>query len=125
MGDVCVILQDTDSIISEYQLPAKLIDALAMGLTVISTETPALNSLIEDGVIIPTNKEQLPSTLIQVLSEPSRSAFNRDYFLQNLSTQVFIPVLTGLLKKLRSQNHPIYSNKCYDIITLTEYHPSP
>ena len=114
-----------DSIISEFQLPAKLIDALAMGLTVVSTETPALNSLIEAGVIIPTNKEQLPSTLIQIFSEPSRSAFNRDYFLQNLSTQVFVPVLTGLLKELRSQNHPIYSNKCYDIITLTEYHSSP
>ena len=125
MGDVCVILQDTDSIISEFQLPAKLIDALAMGLTVVSTVTPALNSLIEAGVIIPTNKEQLPSTLIQIFSEPSRSAFNRDYFLQNLSTQVFVPVLTGLLKELRSQNHPIYSNKCYDIITLTEYHSSP
>ena len=124
MGDACILLQNPDSIISEYQLPAKLIDALAMGLTVVSTATPALTSLIEAGVIIPTSKEQLSSTLIQIFSEPSRSTFNRDYFLKNLSTQVFVPVLTGLLKKLRSQNYPIYSNKCYDIITLTEYQSS-
>jgi glycosyltransferase involved in cell wall biosynthesis len=122
MGDVCVILQDPDSLISEHQLPAKLIDALAMGLTVISTQTPALNSLIDAGAVIAADKHQLPSVLMQALSEPSRAVFNRRYFLHNLSTQVFTPILTGVLHNLLPQNHLICSNKHYDMITLTGSH---
>ncbi|MGP5685803.1 glycosyltransferase family 4 protein [Psychrobacter glacincola] len=124
IGDICVIFQDPDSLIGEHQLPAKLIDALAMGLTVISTQTPALKPLIEAGAVMATDKYKLTSVLVHALSEPNQSVFNRNYFVHNLSTQVFVPVITGLLKNLRSQNHPIYSNKCYDIVTLTEYHSS-
>ena len=119
IGDICVILQDPDSLISEHQLPAKLIDALAMGLTVISTQTPALKPLIEAGAVIATDKYKLPLILMQALSEPSRSAFNRNYFAHNLSTQAFSPILKSVLHNLPLQNHLICSNKYYDMMTLT------
>lgn len=119
MGDICIILQDTESLISEHQLPAKLIDALAMGLTVISTQTPALKPLIEAGAVIATDKYKLPLILMQALSEPSRSAFNRNYFVHNLSTQAFTPILTSVLNRLPLQNCLICSNKYYDMMTLT------
>src|SRR5690606_23666393 len=41
LGDICVLLQDTNSPVAQFQLPAKLIDALGMGLTVFAQVTPA------------------------------------------------------------------------------------
>lgn len=122
LGDVCVILQDPESLISEHQLPAKLIDALAMGLTVISTQTPALKPLIEAGAVISTNKYKLKSVLIQALYEQSCSEFNRKYFIRNLSTQAFTSILISLLQSLPPPNHLICSNTYYDMMTLTESH---
>lgn len=49
VGDLVVLLQDPDSPISRYQLPAKVVDALAMGVPVLATPTPPLQPLIDAG----------------------------------------------------------------------------
>lgn len=52
MADVYCILQDTDSLVSKYQIPAKMSDALAMGVPIMITDVPAISDLSEYDFII-------------------------------------------------------------------------
>jgi hypothetical protein len=47
IADCCVIWQDIKSPISQYQVPAKLSDALASGVSILVNETPAIADLIK------------------------------------------------------------------------------
>jgi glycosyltransferase involved in cell wall biosynthesis len=66
MADLVPILQDPESPVAEFQIPAKLTDALAMGVPVIATPVPPLEDLIATGAIrsVATDEE-----LIAVLRE--------------------------------------------------------
>ncbi len=44
-GDYCILMQDQGSLVSKYQVPAKMSDALGMGLIVLATESPATADL--------------------------------------------------------------------------------
>ena len=50
-GDLICLLQDPDTEIAQYQLPAKVVDAMAMGVPVLATPVPPLSALIEAGAI--------------------------------------------------------------------------
>lgn len=62
LGDCTVLLQD-DGPISEYQVPAKLSDALAMGLHCFVTGNKALSEFIEAGACISATRENLAPQL--------------------------------------------------------------
>lgn len=89
LGDVTVLLQDTSDLAAQFQLPAKLIDALAMGLTVLATPTPPLQPMIEAGVITAVNEANLKARLAAALnSDLEQQAFkNREYFLKHLAVE--------------------------------------
>lgn len=72
-GDVCVLLQDADDLAAQYQTPAKLTDALAMGLTVLATPTPALTDLAAQGAFTPVPPGQLPEILAAALTQLPRA----------------------------------------------------
>ncbi|MDT9194714.1 MAG: tetratricopeptide repeat protein [Limnospira sp. PMC 1240.20] len=69
VGDVCVLLQDVGSEVSQYQIPAKLSDALGMGLVVLLSETAAVADVIESGAVVPVAEGDLPAVLDRVLSD--------------------------------------------------------
>lgn len=48
---------------AQFQLPAKLMDALGMGLTVFAQVTPALEELACKGAFIPVTSENLIENL--------------------------------------------------------------
>ena len=73
-GDICVLLQDKDSLAAQYQTPAKLTDALAMGLTVLATPTPALTDVAEHGAFTPVAEGQLAQVLAATLVKHQRKA---------------------------------------------------
>lgn len=124
MGDICVILQDSGSLISQYQLPAKLVDALAMGLTVISSRTQALLPLIEEGVIIEATDKKLAKTLTRLLDTEIESNKGlkpeRYYFLNKLSTQSQAPKAEALIAKLPTKTHSITSATVFRLESLTK-----
>ncbi|MEJ2229015.1 MAG: glycosyltransferase [Alphaproteobacteria bacterium] len=66
-SDVVCLLQREDNEICRYQLPAKVIDALAMGIPILATETPPLRDLIEIGAVLPVTLASLPEKLIYAL----------------------------------------------------------
>lgn len=106
MGDYCVLLQEVDSMVAQFQLPAKLMDALAMGLIVLARVTPATQWLADAGVVIPVSLENFPATLqqqLEVRDETPQRRFNRHYFEQHLSIGAVQPMLTQRLAMPRAQ----------------------
>lgn len=69
-ADLVCLLQDKDSDISNYQLPAKVIDAIAMAVPVLATPTAPLAPLVEAGLVMPVSPEDLSEKIDEVLSRP-------------------------------------------------------
>lgn len=89
VADCCVFLQDTSHPSSTYQIPAKLSDALAMGVPVIVSITKALEELISAGVVIQSTESNLHLTLANTLDQPSIKQIEdgQHYFLEHLSLE--------------------------------------
>ena len=73
VADLVCLLQDEESEISKYQLPAKVIDAISMGIPVLATPTPPMEDLIKQGLVLPTSNNSLQSDIVNMLT-------NRDYY---------------------------------------------
>ena len=71
IGDVAPVLQRSDSEISDYQIPAKLTDAIALGIPVLATEVAPLVDLHEKNVFGKITEDNLESMLRQRLANPS------------------------------------------------------
>jgi len=106
-ADVVCLLQKQASEISKYQLPAKVIDALAMGLPVLATETPPLQELIQRGVIIPVSPHTLRNKLSYAFENSAqlrreqlarRSLFDKEYSYSSVAQKM----KTIILEKLQN-----------------------
>ena len=89
LADAVCLLQEADSLVSQYQLPAKAIDAIAMGVPVLAFRTPPLEPLIQQNMIIPTDPDNLARDLDRVLgdTEPFQKSLlaKRAIFLEQYS----------------------------------------
>jgi glycosyltransferase involved in cell wall biosynthesis len=89
IADLICLIQDPESEISRYQLPAKVIDALAMGIPVLATETGPLASLVRAGVVTPVTPDSLAPSIDRMLSEADahrrKQLEKRDLFLKQYS----------------------------------------
>lgn len=91
LGDICVLMQDKHDVISQYQLPAKLIDALASGLKIFLQPTPATKEISYYSHIESVNENILVEKLALYIRdydkhvEEIRRIEQYDYFLQNFS----------------------------------------
>lgn len=65
IADLICLLQDQDSVVSQYQLPAKLMDAMAMEVPVIATLTYPLKDWTKTEGIIPLESPQMLPILIE------------------------------------------------------------
>ncbi|MFO8068042.1 MAG: glycosyltransferase family 4 protein [Bacteroidales bacterium] len=123
IADLVCLLQDEGRETSRYQLPAKVIDALAMGVPVLATETPALKPLIDQGVVIKTNRKALPDDIERIIS-------NLDLYKNNQleKRHVFIDEYSygAVYKKFEKVindtiiNHKELPNKALVLIELQE-----
>lgn len=101
LGDACVLLQDGESLVSKFQFPAKLVDALAAGLITFATPTEPLRPLIRDGAVIAVAEDTLPRQIATFLSDPEararQSRRGRDWFDAHLSVEACSPSLAELV----------------------------
>ena len=72
-ADCCVFLQETNSIVGQFQTPAKLSDALASGLPVLAPITPALADAHRDGAIQAVSPDTLVQELTKILDDETFS----------------------------------------------------
>lgn len=91
LGDICVLMQDRSDAISQYQLPAKLIDALASGLKIFLQPTPATEEVSYYSHIETVSEKTLVEKLALYIREydkhidEKRRIEQYDYFLQKFS----------------------------------------
>lgn len=71
-ADLVCAVQDPQSKVSEYQLPAKIVDAMAMEVPVIATDVPPLRSLIEAGAVQPVTHNNLAAWIASWLRAPAQ-----------------------------------------------------
>ena len=69
LGDIALLLQDSQSLVAQFQLPAKLMDALASGLVVLATATPAIQHLIDEGVVTQVSEANVKQALKTALDK--------------------------------------------------------
>lgn len=109
IADLVCLIQDPESEISRYQLPAKVIDALAMGIPVLATETGPLASLVRAGAVVPVTLDHLAESIDRMLSGADthrrKQLERRDLFLQQYSysaiTETMLDPLLSALEKPR------------------------
>jgi GT2 family glycosyltransferase/glycosyltransferase involved in cell wall biosynthesis len=111
LGDVCVLLQEPGAMVSNFQIPAKLTDALAMGHTVILQNLPPTADVIQSGAVIPVkDKNALPRALEQALAQPPSTQPDtkaRDLFLKEFSFAANTPRLRQTLQTARNTPKPL------------------
>ena len=76
-ADLVCLLQDPATQIAQYQLPAKLVDAIAMGVPVLATDVPPLRGLIESGVVEAVTNDVLTERIhwwLDIASDSDRAA---------------------------------------------------
>lgn len=66
MADVVCLPQDEGHAISKFQLPAKAIDAVAMGVPLLVSNTPPLKQLVDDQVAELVNAEGISAALVRM-----------------------------------------------------------
>ncbi|MFZ2651309.1 MAG: glycosyltransferase, partial [Burkholderiaceae bacterium] len=69
MADVICLPQDPEHAISQFQLPAKAIDAVAMGVPLLVTPTAPLKPLIDDGVAIAVDRGDLAEAIVRAAGD--------------------------------------------------------
>jgi glycosyltransferase involved in cell wall biosynthesis len=89
-ADLACILQNPDHPVSAYQLPAKLTDALAMGVPVLLRPTPPLGPVIQAGAVgVIEPGDDLASAIAAIFDDPAaasaRAAVGRRLFLDTMS----------------------------------------
>lgn len=119
VADCCVLFQDVSEISSEFQIPAKLTDALAMGVPVIATKTPALADVVDCGAVAEVDKSSLYEKLQNVLNcdQKKQIEIGKDYFKKNLSLSANSCKLIEIIKNIGSSPLGCFASE----ISLNEF----
>jgi|GEM_PF-2046612 len=92
IADACVLMQDATSSIAQWQVPAKMSDALAMQVPVLATDTPALRAALLAGALLPVTGDGLGPALLRVLHDVALrqqlQSAGRSYFEKHLSSGI-------------------------------------
>jgi GT2 family glycosyltransferase/glycosyltransferase involved in cell wall biosynthesis len=121
IGDICILHQDVNSLISKYQCPAKLTDALAMGLTVIAHKTDALSDFFKANCIVPI-ENNLTSTLDKILKKEKNTLLlnsNKLFFASKLSINKNSELLFNYIDKEISISISISNNILLSLLKNT------
>jgi hypothetical protein len=110
-ADLSCVLQAVDSPVTGYQMPAKVTDALAMGVACLVTPVAPLAPLIElDAVAVHRPENRLADSIEAVFAAPDRTAVRiargRDLFLESMSYAAVRPVLVELVERLLAEPKP-------------------
>lgn len=110
MADLVCVLQDPSSEIAKYQIPAKLTDALAMGVACLVSNVPPLRPFAELGAVRTVGDEPLANAMQMLLDDDSaREALGgraREVFLDRMSYAATRPPITEVIRSLLDDPPP-------------------
>jgi len=112
MADCCVLIQSSESLVTCFQTPAKLSDAIALNVPVLTTQTPALAEILAAGAVLQVSANTLAKHLTDVLNVAHASMIDaaKRYFEKYLS---FATCSQNLRQVLDVASH------CYPYISPT------
>ena len=111
-ADLTCILQDPAHPVSAYQLPAKLTDALAMGVPVLLRATPPLQPVIESGAVgVLGPGDDLAATIAATFDDPAaaaaRAEIGRRLFLDTMSYDAVSRQVRPVFERLLALTPPL------------------
>ncbi|MDO8300927.1 glycosyltransferase, partial [Lacisediminimonas sp.] len=108
MADVVCLPQDESHPVSHYQLPAKAIDAIGMGVPLLVTGTAPLMQLVHDGVAIAVERDQLAQAIERAVDASGQWARQvRPAFLAHYSHDAAARTLRTVLKRVLDHADPM------------------
>jgi GT2 family glycosyltransferase/glycosyltransferase involved in cell wall biosynthesis len=113
IGDVCVLLQDQNDQASQFYLPAKLTDALAMALPVLIELTPSVKQLANNGAVTIVTRANLCAQLQETLQGSPKinktAETGRQFFLTEMSQEINSARLLSMVQKCSEKQLSIIS----------------
>lgn len=113
LADACVLLQKEDSLVASFQLPAKLVDALAMKLVVFITPTPAVRHICEAGAVIAVQNNDVLQKISDYVENVSHYEAVREtarsYFAEHLSLEANSGILASMATEGLATNRDLKS----------------
>lgn len=104
VADVVCLPQDPAHPVSRYQLPAKAIDAIAMGVPLLVSATEPMLPLVQEGLATLIDPDALPQQLRDIVAgaadDAPRAASRREAFERRYSHAAAAETLHGLLSGL-------------------------
>lgn len=100
LGDLCILLRDPDQLAAQYQTPAKLTDALAMGIPVLAESTPGLEDLAAKNAFTVVTRATLAAAIDtaffkQPATDPQPHPAYRELFTLAANQQPLQHILTS------------------------------
>lgn len=127
LADLVVLLGEGD--VAAFQSPAKLIDALAMGITVLVSETAPLRPLLEQGLVLPAHPHVLVDQLRQLLMDgkalQAQGERARLGFLGSLATAPVAAQLRGVALEALADPKPADGQMVHALESLRPSISSP
>jgi glycosyltransferase involved in cell wall biosynthesis/GT2 family glycosyltransferase len=108
IADCCLLLQDFKSTAAQYQTPAKLSDALAMGIPVLAIKTNSIKDIIKYGGVTEVALGNIGNHLLKTINTtlPVNAQISNDIFSQYFSLE---PNASRLKKRIGSSD----INRCH------------
>lgn len=114
-ADACVLLQETNTLVSQFQFPAKLVDALAARLVTFVSVTEPLMPLVRDDAVVAVRGDDLACRVARFIDDlPARrrqAGRGHEWFLRHLSRQ---SCQTNLANIVHAQINPPPLEKMFD-----------
>ncbi|MDP9019718.1 MAG: glycosyltransferase, partial [Actinomycetota bacterium] len=110
-ADMVAVLQDPESDVSQYQMPAKVTDALAMQRPCLVRSVPPLERLVTDGHLEAVSGDGLAAKVAEMLGDEGavaqRAQANREVFLEHFSFYAVRPRLEAIMERLLDRPPPL------------------
>ena len=111
-ADLACVLQDATHSVSRYQMPAKVVDALAMGVPCLVSATPPLQPLVDAGVVhVHAPGEPLHERIAAIFEEPDdsreRARRGRELFLDEYSGEAVSARIAPRIEQLCNEAPPL------------------
>lgn len=103
LADLVCILQDPESVVSQFQMPAKFTDALAMGIPTLVNAVSPFSPLVSRGLVESVGNEPLDGKIEDIFCNLEqfrvKAGKNREIFLQEYSYKAGLGILAPLVDK--------------------------
>lgn len=114
LADLVCVLQDPANEVARWQIPAKITDALAMGVPCLTTRVPPLESLVQRGLVETLGQTPLDERIDDIFRDHDaareRAVRGRDAFLAEYSYGAVRPRLEQVIDGLLERTPPLASS---------------